>query len=233
MTPCSQNVAGPEAVGGTHHLTRAFPMTRLLFRRSLASLLAAGALAACARDGSTGVTAPSSAALDRGSLGSIQVGADRLGRGGLDNGLGRPGVRDIESMTTGNWQQVFKAATCAPHAASVESGVFGPGGGTLYFAGSRLIIPGGALRDTVTISATIPEGASSSVEFAPHGLQFLKPAGLVLNTASCELANPLAPAVVYLAPDGSVLQYIEAVFDPHWRTIAAPIDHFSGYAIAF
>jgi hypothetical protein len=163
------------------------------------------------------------AAHDRVSLGTASLGQDRY----------KPGVRGVESMTNGNWQQVFKTATCSPHGAVSASGVFGPAGGTLLFGNSRLIIPGGALRDTVTISATIPEGRSSSVEFAPHGLQFMKSAGLVLSAASCELANPLAPAVVYLAPDGTVLEYIEAVYDPRWRTIAAPIDHFSGYAIAF
>ena len=193
--------------------------------RTLGLTLAIGLLAACGQDAPSGITGMSAAAAAH----------DRVGLGGASAGLDqfKPAVRDVENMTAGNWQQVFKTATCSPHGAISASGVFGPAGGTLTFGGSRLIIPGGALRDTVTISATIPEGSSSSVEFAPHGLQFLKSAGLVLSTVSCELANPLAPAVVYLAPDGTVLEYIEAVYDPRWRTIAAPIDHFSGYAIAF
>ncbi|MEO7457080.1 MAG: hypothetical protein ABIY52_12530 [Gemmatimonadaceae bacterium] len=190
--------------------------------RSLALTLVVGLLAACGHEGATGITGmavPTQAAAGRDVIGG--------------NGSLKGGKRDVGAMTNGSWQQVFNASTCAPHGAIQGSGVFGPAGGVLTFGNSRLIIPGGALRDTVTISAAMPEGTSTSVEFAPHGLQFAKSAGLVISTTSCELADPLAPAVVYLSPEGLVLEYIPAIYDPHWKTIAAPIDHFSGYAIAF
>jgi hypothetical protein len=125
------------------------------------------------------------------------------------------------------------ATTCATHFASTDSGVFGPAGGTLTFGSSRLIIPAGALRDTVTITATIPEGDVNRVEFQPHGLVFAKAAGLQLGTAGCSVDEQVAPNVVYLSETGEVLETIEAVYDPHWQTIAATIWHFSGYAIAF
>ena len=125
------------------------------------------------------------------------------------------------------------ARGCQTHVASTDSGVFGPQGGTLRFGTSMLIIPAGALRDTVTISATIPEGDSSRVEFRPQGLQFMKAAGLLLDTSGCSLGDAVAPTVVYLSEDGAILETIPAVYDPHWHTIAAPIHHFSGYAIAF
>jgi hypothetical protein len=116
---------------------------------------------------------------------------------------------------------------------TVNSGVFGPAGGTLVFGNSRLVIPGGALHDTVTISATIPADSSSTVEFQPHGLQFSKPAGLILSGADCSLPEGVVPSVVYLGSAGEVLEVIDAIYDPHWKTAAAPIGHFSGYAIAF
>lgn len=150
----------------------------------------------------------------------------------LDSGAARQSAPE-HSYTVGSYEQSFEAASCSPHGGVQSSGVFGPAGGTLFFGGSRLIIPGGALRDTVTISATIPEGSSSRVEFAPSGLRFYKPAGLILSTAGCVLADPNVPNVVYLSEDGDILEIIAAVFDPHWKTIAAPIQHFSGYAIAF
>jgi hypothetical protein len=125
------------------------------------------------------------------------------------------------------------ATSCATRINSVNSGVFGPAGGTLTFGTSRLIIPGGALRDTVTITATIPDGDVSRVEFQPHGLQFAKPAGLQLDTTGCSVDDQVAPNVVYLSETGEVLETIEAVYDPRWHTIAATIWHFSGYAIAF
>lgn len=129
--------------------------------------------------------------------------------------------------------RIASARTCATHVAESDVGVFGPQGGTLIFGTSRLIIPGGALLDTVTISATIPDGDASRVEFRPQGLQFRKPAGLLLDTSGCSSVDTVAPSVVYLSESGVILETIPAVYDPHWQTIAAPIEHFSGYAIAF
>jgi len=128
---------------------------------------------------------------------------------------------------------IASATSCATRINSVNSGVFGPAGGTLTFGTSRLIIPGGALRDTVTITATVPGGDVSRVEFEPHGLQFAKAAGLQLDTAGCSVDDQVAPNVVYLSETGEILETIEAVYDPRWHTIAATIWHFSGYAIAF
>jgi hypothetical protein len=133
----------------------------------------------------------------------------------------------------GNMNNDFQAARCTDRQVTSSAGVFGPAGGTLTFGDSRLIIPGGALTDTVTISATIVDQTTSRVEFQPHGLQFAKPAGLLLSTEGCVLSPDEAPSVVYLSQDGLVLETIDAVYDPHWKTFAAPIHHFSGYAIAF
>jgi hypothetical protein len=134
---------------------------------------------------------------------------------------------------SGNAVNDFHAAHCTDRQATMSSGVFGPAGGTLTFGESRLIIPGGALTDTVTISASIVDPTTSRVEFQPHGLQFAKPAGLLLSTDGCVLSPDQAPNVVYLSEDGFVLETIDAVYDPRWKTFAAPIHHFSGYAIAF
>jgi hypothetical protein len=127
----------------------------------------------------------------------------------------------------------FHATTCETRTSEVDSGVFGPDGGTLLFGTSRLIIPAGALTDTITISATMVEGFDSRVEFQPHGLQFLKPAGLLLNTSGCSIDPSVVPDVVYLSESGEILETIPATYDPHWHTLAAAIQHFSGYAIAF
>ena len=129
-------------------------------------------------------------------------------------------------------QKGANAVACSPHGEIVGSGVFGPSGGTLTIGNSRLIIPGGALHDTVTITATV--GAdSASVDFQPEGLQFAKPVGLVLDGSGCVLGNGGDPVNIdYLAPDGTVLETIPAVYDPHWKSVAAPIVHFSRYAIA-
>jgi hypothetical protein len=124
-------------------------------------------------------------------------------------------------------------AVCTPHDVVEVSGVFGPSGGTLVIGDDRLIIPGGALHDTVTITASRTGDSTSTVEFQPHGLHFYKPAGLVLDSDGCTIPPDGVPSVVYLGPTGEVLESIAAVYSPLWHTVAAPIEHFSGYAIAF
>lgn len=122
---------------------------------------------------------------------------------------------------------------CANRKAVVESGVFGPSGGTLIFGDSRLIIPGGALREEVTITAVTVGGSSSEVDFEPHGLRFEKPVGLALGSTGCALPDYGMPSIVYLSDDGTVLETIPAEYVPRWKVVAARIEHFSGYAIAF
>lgn len=137
------------------------------------------------------------------------------------------------SGTTGASSGAAVPVSCAGRRIIQASGTFGPAGGILAFGNSRLVIPGGALRDTVTISATQPDDGSSTVRFQPHGLHFYKPAGLVIDGTGCTLPADEAPTIVYLGDSGEVLETIPAYYDPHWRAVAAPIGHFSGYAIAF
>jgi hypothetical protein len=131
------------------------------------------------------------------------------------------------------WSSNPAPVSCNPHGSHTNSGLFGPNGGILIVGSSALVIPGGALHDTVTISGTIPAGTASTIEFQPHGLQFFKPVGLVLNGNGCSIPDGVVPDVVYLSDEGAVLEVITALYDPHWKTVAAPIQHFSGYAIAF
>ena len=89
------------------------------------------------------------------------------------------------------------------------------------------------MRDTVTITATIQGDATSTVQFQPEGLRFRKPAGLALSAEGCLVPDEGAPSIVYLGAEGQVLETIEAIYYPRFKTVAAPIEHFSGYAIAF
>jgi len=67
----------------------------------------------------------------------------------------------------------------------------------------------------------------------PEGLRFRKPAGLALDATGCDISGERAPDIVYLNDRGEIIQRIEATYSNAWHTIAAPIEHFSGYAIAF
>jgi hypothetical protein len=124
-------------------------------------------------------------------------------------------------------------AVCERRQAATSRAVFGPRGGTLTVGGSVLYIPAGALRDTVTISAATRSDSTSTVDFEPSGLHFYKPLALALDATGCALRTDAPHAVAYVAPDGTVLETIPAFYEPRWKTVTAPIAHFSGYAIAF
>lgn len=139
----------------------------------------------------------------------------------------------VSRSQSDNQSSTLKPLICSGRRIVVSSGRFGPAGGTLLFGNSRLVIPGGALHDTVTITASAPNPNSSQVIFRPDGLHFFKPAGLVLEATGCQTPQDAAPSVVYLSPSGAILEIIPADYDSHWKLVAAPITHFSGYAIAF
>jgi len=198
--------------------------------RAAAALLVVISLAACAKQDQRSSLAPTSPLPDR----SGTSGSDSSRDSDLASGGNAADPRTASQKPLGTASSAsFVLARCENRVPGSYAAVFGPAGGVLEFGGSRLIIPAGALRDRVTISATVMDSTTSRVELQPHGLQFAKPAGLQLGTTDCILSNPDYPAIVYLSPTGDVLETIRAVYDPHWHTIASPIDHFSGYALGF
>ena len=122
---------------------------------------------------------------------------------------------------------------CAKRATFSDSAEFGPNGGTLRVGPNRLIIPPGALTDRVTISGTIVGDTVAFLQFQPEGLHFKKPAGLILDATDCNVPDDSVADVVYLNERGEIAERIEATYSNAWHTVAAPIEHFSGYAIAF
>lgn len=124
---------------------------------------------------------------------------------------------------------------CEEHPTWTGSAVIGPRGGTLMVGSSRVVVPPGALDKKVFITATMPAGEFVTIrfEFQPHGLVFRKPAGLILNASGCDIPSWATPDIVYLSETGEVLEYIDAYYSNYWHTVAAPIWHFSGYAIAW
>lgn len=129
-------------------------------------------------------------------------------------------------------QMPARLAQCTRREALVGSAVFGPSGGTLVMGNNQLIIPAGALTAETLVTATIPEGDVAAIRLEPAGLRFRKPAGLILDVGGCDLSGAAIPNVVYVDEAGAILDFIEAVFSNYWHTIAAPIDHFSQYAVA-
>lgn len=173
-------------------------------RKLLLALAAALASTACSGDG------PAAPAI---SSSSATQSISRL-----------PGARRTGDAIAGN----FTMLNCAPKNAATGSALIGPSGGTIWVGPHRIIIPAGALSEKVQISGTVPEGKPFEIDLQPHGLQFRKPAGLILDASSCTDV----PTIVYLIDQYTQSPPIVALYSNFWHMIACPIWHFSGYAIA-
>jgi hypothetical protein len=136
-----------------------------------------------------------------------------------------------------NPNQNVRLVRCDFHDAYAGSADIGPRGGILRVGPHILIVPPGALTRTTRIWGDAPAGETVEikfrVDFGPEGQQFRKPAGLLLNAQGCDIPEYYPPDVVYLSPTGEVLERIDAVYSNYWHTVAAPIEHFSGYALAW
>ena len=120
---------------------------------------------------------------------------------------------------------------CDHHPAALGGAWVGPRGGRITAGDVTLVVPAGALVRPVFISARVPEGSTRYVEFQPHGLEFRRPAGLYLGSEGCQI--PRDPDVLYVNRYGRVLERIDARYIPYLQIFAAPIDHFSGYVLAW
>jgi hypothetical protein len=148
------------------------------------------------------------------------------GRASADKGGSTPGsVGGPHIITNG----LGGLQGCTPRDPQYGTATIGPNGGELDVGPNRLIIPAGALTETVVISGTSPADGTPTIYFEPHGLQFKKSAGLIVDASNCTDV----PAVVYINEIGVVSDPIPAIYSTWWHTVAAPIDHFSGYEVAF
>jgi hypothetical protein len=129
--------------------------------------------------------------------------------------------------SAGNGSASAQPLACTVDAPLAGSALIGPSGGVLNVGPHKLIVPAGALTRDTWLSGTVSAGSTFRIDFEPHGLQFKKPAGLILDASLCGDV----PNVVYLDEDGGIAEHIEAIFSNWWHTIAAPIDHFSGYML--
>jgi hypothetical protein len=149
------------------------------------------------------------------------------GAGGL---LG--GVVDLTGNVLGGVLKITGLLTCQEQQYAVTSATIGPSGGTIRVGKHSLVIPKGALRSSVRIKAEQIRGSTNSVRFSPEGLQFEKQAVLALNYENCQ--NTEVPkTVVYTTEKLKVLEILKSLDLLRSRTIAAPIDHFSRYAVAY
>lgn len=122
---------------------------------------------------------------------------------------------------------------CTPLPYQVVQQQIGPAGGVLRVGPHTLEVPGGALQQTVTITAEIPSEPVNSVRFSPEGLRFAASAKLTMSYANCTQLVSLPKKIVYTNELLSILEILESLDKAPVKSVSAPIDHFSRYAVAW
>jgi hypothetical protein len=121
---------------------------------------------------------------------------------------------------------------CEPQPFAGDAEVVGPDGGTLHIGPHSLVVPKGALDHEVLLVGSAPTSAKVEVDFGPHGLRFGSSALLTLSYDHCMRPDNFSYRIVYV--DGNtVLEFRPSKDDKSVKSVAAPIDHFSGYMIAY
>lgn len=124
--------------------------------------------------------------------------------------------------------------SCTPLRTARARATIGAAGGTITVGPHRLVIPAGALRSPVTITAEAPSGRVNRVELLPHGLNFLQPATLTMSYANCDLLGSLLPKrIAYIDGNLNILEYLLSVDDLLRRRVSTRLDHFSEYAVSW
>jgi hypothetical protein len=141
-------------------------------------------------------------------------------------------VDGLTGTLVGTLGSVTDLLLCSPQPYAADSDVIGPEGGVLNVGSHRLIIPRGALSSRVRITGEQIKGKTNSVRFSPEGLQFGRPAVLTMTYDNCALVL-LQKKIVYTDEQLKVLEVLRSLDLFRGKTVTAPIDHFSRYAVAY
>ncbi len=180
-------------------------------------------LAACSADPTvTSTTAPT--AVPQGSVQSLQVGPSPIG------------------VLTAMRPLTRKAPLRQDVSASA---LIGAAGGTLSLpqAGFTLVVPAGAVGVPTAFSVTALAGAEVAYEFEPHGTVFLRPLAAMQELRGTRHTLLQAPLKAGYFPDRATLsisgvgtmvsEQIAGLVDLRHSSFTWPIQHFSGYIVAW
>src|SRR3954462_6920409 len=143
------------------------------------------------------------------------------------------GLTDLTGTVVGTLGNVTDLLLCSPQPYAVTRQTIGPKGGVLQVGSHTLVIPKDALPTNVTITAEQVRGSTNSIRFSPEGLKFENPAVLTMSYQNCALVL-LQKKIVYTNENLKILEVLKASLDLFKKkTVTAPIDHFSRYAIAY
>ena len=191
---------------------------------SLGLILALSAGVSCtASDGPTGPQLSQESEQPQYLLGDL-LGDDLLSGDGL--------IGDVVNGTVGTVLGVTDLLVCSSQPYAVTSTTVGSDGGTIKVGSHTLVIPRGALKKKTRITAEQMPGRTNSLRFSPEGLQFEKPSSLTMSYKNC-LVVLLQKNIVYTDENLKILEVLRSLDLFGKRTVTAPIDHFSRYAIAY
>jgi len=122
--------------------------------------------------------------------------------------------------------------TCSSLPYATTTRTIGRDGGVVTVGQYSLRIPAGALKTNVQIRAEQMSGKVNSVRFSPEGLKFASPATLTMGYQNCSLVL-LPKRIVYTSELLKVLDILRTTDLFGAKSVTAPIDHFSRYAVAY
>ena len=114
--------------------------------------------------------------------------------------------------------------TCSTQPYAKTTKAIGRMGGTIVVGTHRLVIPPGALRGPVTITAEQVPGHVNSVRFAPEGLR--------MSYQNCTLLA-LGAKIVYTDEGLRILELLPSLDLRSLTSVTGRIRHFSRYAVAW
>ncbi len=139
---------------------------------------------------------------------------------------------DVVGGAVGPVLGVTELLTCGEQRYEVREETIGRQGGRIKVGRHVLEIPKGALSKNVRIKAEQIRGHTNSVRFSPEGLQFARPARLLLNYRNCSSVS-LPKRVAYTDELLRILELPRSRDYPEYDYVTGAIDHFSRYAVAF
>jgi hypothetical protein len=140
--------------------------------------------------------------------------------------------RDWKEYKKDNKDARVEILRCQPQPYAADAEVIGPNGGVLHIGPHSLVVPKGALDREVLLVGSAPTSSRVEVKFGPHGLQFESSALLVLSYDHCMRPDNFTYRIVYVE-NGRVQEFPPSKDDKTLKKVAAKIDHFSGYMIAY
>jgi hypothetical protein len=133
--------------------------------------------------------------------------------------------------------------SCRPLRYESVTQTIGPAGGTIEVRHNWLVVPRGALRAPVTITAVAPSDTVAMVRFQPEGLRFQKSALLVLAYDNCRIPKSVTPRIALVTDAFQVIEFLTSANVPRddnrfkkvhaRRHVIGELQHFSNYAVAW